>query len=160
MGDAGIGDDDVDLAEACLDIGDKPVRGIRRADVVEMEFGRAASGENIANGLLAFLLEDVGDDDMVAERCKCLCCRLADTDARPRDDDDPLFHTVHLLVSLRASHRRNSARASGRRKGSLPARPETPRSPPPLPVRRSGRAAIRASCVRAILRKDRAPAAC
>ena len=91
MRDAGIGDDDIYPAEARLDMGDQPVRRLGRAHIVKMKLGGATAGKNVVNRLFAFLLEDVGDDDMIAECGKRLGCRLANADACARDDDNSLL---------------------------------------------------------------------
>lgn len=55
MGDAGIGDDDVDPPVPRLDIGDERVGPRRRADVIEMEFRRAAGAGDGRDRRAAFL---------------------------------------------------------------------------------------------------------
>ncbi|MCY1233831.1 hypothetical protein D9M72_463890 [compost metagenome] len=151
MGNPGIGNDDVDTAVARFDVGYQCIGRCSRAYVIIGKLGRAAGGADRLDGRCTLALQNIGHHDMITGRCERLGRRLADADAGTGDNDNAgsLRRICHRIFPVRALRRRSSVQASGRRRGLPPATPGTTPWRPPLPARRSGRAAIAVSWRRA-----------
>jgi len=92
MGDAGIGDHDIDRAEALFGIRDDGVCLRRVGDVEVPEVGTATLAANFVGDGVAFRLEHVGDDDMTVLVGEGQCRRASDANSSTRDQYDSLRH--------------------------------------------------------------------
>src|SRR3982075_2514434 len=92
MGDAGVGDHDIDRAEALFSIRDDGVC-LRRVGEVEVpEVGTATLAADFVGDGVAFCLEHVGDDDMAVLVGEGQCRRAPDANSSTRDQYDSLRH--------------------------------------------------------------------
>ncbi len=143
MGNAGIGNDDVDAAVPLFQISDQRVGRRCRTDVVIGKFSGATGIDDGLDRGRALALENVGDDDMIALGGKGPGGGLTDADAGTGDDDNAgrLGRIWHVHLSCQSITSPELGRASGRRTGSPRATPETKRSRRFRPARRNARAA-------------------
>ncbi|MCY1239533.1 hypothetical protein D9M72_523300 [compost metagenome] len=104
MGNAGIGDDDVDAAVPLFQVSDQRVGRRCRTDVVIGELGGAAGLLDRVNRGRCLALEDVRDDDVIALGGKGPGGRLANADAGTGDDDNAgrLGRICHVHLSCQS----------------------------------------------------------